>query len=319
LNLSRKTAKHTRVRTRRDGGISLAFWLMMLPGLILLFAFAYLPMGGVIIAFKNYRPIDGIFGSAWAGLENFRFLFGSGLAWRITWNTLALNTLFITSGTLVSLGFALLLNEVRLGKRGRFAADIYQSIFFFPFFVSYVIVGYLCYAILNADTGILNRMLMVLKLEPVNWYASPEYWPVILMIINLWKNVGYGIVIYSAGILAIEPTYYEASRIDGATKWQQVRFITLPLLWPLIVINLLLSVGRIFYADFGLFFNVTRDAPLLYPTTDVIDTFVFRALRQLGDFGMAGAAAFFQSIVGFALIYLSNWLVKRRNPELGLF
>ncbi len=307
-------------RSRHDSGQNLALMLMALPGVLVLFVFAYLPMGGAIIAFKDYRAIEGILGSAWVGLKNFEFIFTSGTAWRITVNTLYLNLLFIVTGTFGSLALALLLNEIQgRGRASRWLARIYQSALFFPFFISYVIVGYFGFAILNTDTGILNRLLEQFGIAPVSWYATPAAWPLILVLVNLWKGVGFGTVIYLAGILGIDPVYYEAAAMDGATKFQQVRFITLPFLAPLVTINVLLAIGRIFFADFGLFYNVTRDQSLLYPTTDVIDTYVFRALRQLGDFGMAGAAGLYQSVVSLILVLLSNWIVRRRDPERGLF
>ena len=298
-------------------GQNLSWLLMCLPALIVLGMFSYAPMAGVVIAFKNYRASDGIWGSAWVGLKNFEFLFNSGNAIRITWNTIFLNSLFILTGLIVALAFALVLNELQ--RSSRRAVGLYQSALFFPFFISFVIVSYFTFALLNFDTGLMNRLLKWLGAQPVNWYTSPRYWPLILVLVNLWKGVGFGTVIYLSGMLAIDRGYYEAAEIDGASKWQQVRYITLPLLAPLITINVLLSVGRIFYADFGLFYFVPRDSSLLYPTTDVIDTFVFRALRSLGDFGMSGAAALYQSVIGFALVIFSNWIVRRHDPERALF
>jgi putative aldouronate transport system permease protein len=303
-----------RAKRRR---FNLTLMLMTLPGLLMLLLFSYLPMAGAVIAFKDYRAVDGLFGSAWVGFKNFEFLLGSGAIWRITWNTIFLNSLFILSGLGVGLLLALLIYEVRTANR--WLIRFYQSAFFFPFFISYIIVGYFGYALLNTDYGLLNRLLSTVGLQSVNWYGEPRYWPLILVLVNLWKNVGFSVVIYLSGALAIDTAYFEAAALDGATKWQQARFITLPLLAPLITINVLLQVGRIFFADFGLFYNVTRDSSLLYPTTDVIDTYVFRALRTLGDFGMSGAAGLYQSVVGFALVLASNWIVKRRDPDRALF
>jgi putative aldouronate transport system permease protein len=294
-----------------------AWGLMCVPALVLLALFSYLPMAGAVIAFKNYRASQGIWGSEWVGFKNFEFLFNSGNAWRITLNTIFLNGLFIVTGLVVALALALVLYELQGSSRR--AVGFYQSALFFPFFISYVIVSYFTYALFATDTGLLNAMLKSLGLAAVNWYTSSQYWTWILVLVNLWKGVGFGVVIYLAGMLAIDKGYYEAAEIDGASKWQQVRFITLPLLAPLITINLLLAVGRIFYADFGLFYFVPRDSSLLYPSTDVIDTFVFRALRSLGDFGMAGAAGLYQSVVGFVLVLFANWVVRRHDPERALF
>jgi putative aldouronate transport system permease protein len=291
------------------------FFVMALPALALLFIFNYLPIPGIIIAFKNFKGAQGIFGSAWVGLKNFEFLFTSATAWRITKNTLVLNSIFIMTGVAMSLGVALLLNEVRKPALTRF----YQSAVFFPYFVSWVIVGMFTFAILNADNGMLDTILVNLGLEPIHWYGEPSFWPTILTVVNLWKSSGYWSIIYLAAILGISTEYYEASMIDGASRWQQTFSITLPLLLPLIIINVLLSVGHIFFADFGLFYYVTNDSSQLYSATDVIDTYVFRALRSMGDFGMAAAAGLYQSVVGFILIILSNYVVKRIDPEKSLF
>jgi putative aldouronate transport system permease protein len=289
--------------------------LMAAPGLLLLIVFNYLPMPGIIIAFKNFKTNKGILGSDWVGLKNFEFLFGTDIAWRITTNTLLLNSLFIVTGIAASLALALLLNEVRVRALARF----YQSAVFFPYFVSWVIVGYFGFALLNADNGLLNSLLGRWGLPAVAWYQEPVYWPIILAVTNLWKTAGYWSIIYLAAMYAIGQEYYEAAMIDGASRWQQIVSITLPMLLPLIITNFLLSVGRIFFADFGLFYYVTRDSSMLYPTTDVIDTYVFRALRSMGDFGMAAAAGLYQSFVGFVLVVLANWTVKRMDPEKSLF
>jgi putative aldouronate transport system permease protein len=288
---------------------------MSLPALALLFVFNYLPIPGIVIAFKNFKAAKGLFGSETVGFKNFEFLFNSATAWRITSNTLMLNSIFIVTGIIMSLGIALMLNEVRIKGLARF----YQSSVFFPYFVSWVIVGMFSFAILNADNGMINSALVKMGFQPITFYSKPRYWPAILTIVNLWKSSGYWSIVYLAAILGINTEYYEAAMIDGASRWQQVTSITLPLLLPLIIINVLLSVGRIFYADFGLFYYVTNDSSMLYPTTDVIDTFVFRALRSMGDFGMAAAAGLYQSVVGFILIVLSNWIVKRIDPEKSLF
>jgi putative aldouronate transport system permease protein len=312
-NLAGRSSLWSRIkRSVRKNGV---FFLMSLPALSLLFVFNYLPIPGIIIAFKNFKAAKGIFGSDWVGLKNFEFLFTSSTAWRITSNTLILNSIFIVTGIAMSLGIALMLNEVRKPGMARF----YQSSVFFPYFVSWVIVGMFSFAILNADNGLINSSLVKMGLEPVHWYGKPQYWPAILTIVNLWKSSGYWSIIYLAAILGISPEYYEAAMIDGASRWQQTTSITLPMLLPLIIINVLLSVGHIFFADFGLFYYVTNDSSQLYPTTDVIDTYVFRALRSMGDFGMAAAAGLYQSTVGFILIVLTNWIVKRIDPEKSLF
>jgi putative aldouronate transport system permease protein len=291
------------------------FLLMAAPALLLLIVFSYLPMFGVIIAFKDFRAALGIFDSAWIGFKNFEFLFRSPTLGRITFNTIFLNGLFIVTGTVGAIALALLLNEVRL----KLAARMYQTVVFFPYFISWVIVGYFSFALLNSDNGLINSTLANLGLQEVAWYSSPQYWPWILMLTNLWKGVGYGSIIYLAGMLGINQDYYEAAMLDGANKLQQVRYITLPFLVPIMIITTLLAIGRIFFADFGLIYYTTRDNSLLYPTTDVIDTFVFRALRVNADIGMAAATGLYQSVVGFLLVILSNWLVKRADPDRALF
>ena len=302
-----------RRRASKDG----ALLLMMLPGLLVLLVFSYAPMVGLVIAFKNYRAYQGIWGSAWSGLQNFQYLFSTADAWHITYNTLVMNSLFIVTTLAGSLGIALLLNEIR--DSGTWLPRFYQSTLFLPYVLSYVLISYFVFALLSSDSGLLDKLLIRLGLHPVDWYSSPQYWPAILTIVNLWKSAGFWSIVYLAGILAISPEYYEAARIDGANKWAQIRYITLPLLMPLIIINVLLSVGRVFYADFGLFYQVTGNNGLLYSTTDVIDTYVYRSLTSIGDVGMAAAAGAYQSVVGFVLVVLANWLVRRIDPEKALF
>ena len=316
----RQPGRFTRMGMRLFGGqrnlqTNLTLTLMALPGILMLLVFAYLPMVGLIIAFKDYRFADGILGSEWIGFENFRFLFGTDNAWRITRNTLGMNSLFIVTGTVASLLIALLMNEVYTSWISKY----YQTMLFFPYFVSWIIVSYFVFGFLNGETGIANQILTTLGMEPISWYREPKYWPGILTLAHLWQGVGFGSIVYLAGMLGIDTGYYEAAKIDGASKWQQIRYITLPLILPLIIILVLLAVGRIFNADFGLFYFVPRDNPMLYPTIDVIDTFVYRSLVQLGDIGMAAAAGFYQSVVGFVLVVGANWLVRRLNPDNSLF
>lgn len=291
--------------------------LMALPGLLLLLVFSYLPMFGVIVAFKDFKAVKGIFDSDWIGFKNFEFLFSTSDAWRITFNTLSLNALFIVTSTLGAIAIALLLNEVR--ERTKKLTNFYQSALLLPHFISYVIVGYFVFAFLNTDNGLVNKTLAGFGVNEISWYSSPQYWPAILTSVNLWKSVGFNSIIYLSGILAINPEYFEAARIDGATKWKQITRITIPLIMPLIIITTLLAIGRIFYADFGLFFQVTRDNGLLYPTTDVLDTYVYRALRVSGDVGMAAAAGLYQAVVGFVLVVAANWVVRRIDADKALF
>jgi putative aldouronate transport system permease protein len=308
-----KTVSRRQVRMRS----TLTLFLMGLPALLLLLVFSYVPMVGVVMAFKDYRPARGVFGSAWVGLQNFRFLFSSGDAWHITFNTVFMNALIIAANLVVSLALALLLNEVR--DRSPRLAKVYQSAVFLPFVFSWVVVSYFVLAFLDADHGLVNHVLAGVGMRPVDWYSRSGFWPLILTIVAVWKGVGFWVIAYLAAIIAINPEYYEAASMDGAGRWQQMRRITLPMLVPLIVINLLLSVSHIFHADFGLFFQVTRNSTLLYPTTDVIDTYVYRSLTSLGDVGMSAAAGLYQAFVGFVLVVLANWLVRRRDPQKALF
>jgi len=304
-------------RSRRSFRQNFDYFLMAFPGLALLFVFSYVPMFGIVIAFMDYRASRGIFGSRWIGLKNFQFLFTSSDAWRITSNTLFLNLTFIITSTIAALFIAVLINEVRMKRL--ILSNFYQSSLLLPHFISWVVVGILTFAFLSTDSGIINNLLGRFGVQPVRWYSEPEAWRWILPIVNLWKHVGFSSLLYVAGLLGISPEYYEAAALDGASKWKQTLHITLPLLLPLIIITTLLAIGRIFYADFGLFYHVTRDSSLLYPTTDVIDTYVFRALRVTGNVGQAAAAGFYQSVVGFILVLLSNWLVRRIDPDRALF
>ena len=307
--------RNWRPRYRRWLRLNGAPIMMSLPAILVLFVFAYLPMFGIIIAFKEYRFDKGIFGSEWIGLTNFRFLFGSDVAWRITRNTLVMNFLFIVTGTITNIVVALLMNEVQ----GKLRAKFYQSALFLPHFLSWVVVGYFAFAFLSLDSGILNQIIVSLGGDTVAWYREPQHWPAILVVVTLWKGVGYGSIFYLAIMLGINPEFYEAAKIDGANKIQQIRYITMPHLVPVMIILTLFSISHMFRADFGLFFNVTRDQAALYPTTDVIDTFVYRALRQMNDLGMSAAAGVYQSVVGFILVLTVNWIVRRVDPEKALF
>jgi putative aldouronate transport system permease protein len=310
-------------KTIKRGGIM--FWLqrngawlfMSAPAVLLLFVFSYLPMYGIIIAFKNYKAGRGILGSDWIGFKNFEFLFATDTAMRTVRNTVVLNLLFIAMGTIAAILIAFLFYELYGSAMLRF----YQSSVFFPSFLSWVIVSFFVYAFLSTKSGLVNNTLIryLPDFVPVIWYQKAEAWPWILLVVNLWKNAGAGSVIYLAGMLAINPEYYEAAAIDGASKWQQRLQITIPMLRPLILIQLLLSLRNVFSADFGLFFFVTQNTPQLYSTVDVIDTFVYRSLVKLGNVGMAAAAGLFQASVGFLLVVLCNWFVRRVDPDYALF
>lgn len=295
---------------RRNGELL----VLALPAVVVTFVLSYLPLVGLILAFKDFNYSQGIFGSDWVGFENFRFFFESLSAWRVTRNTILYNGTFIIIGNAAAMAVAILLSLIR-----RRPARLYQIVLFIPYFLSWVVVGFIVFAFLNNRTGVVNTLLQGAGLEPVSWYFTPGVWPGFIVLSHLWKMVGYISTIYFARLLAIDPNLYEAAAIDGATRGQQVFRITIPQLLPVGVMLMLLSVGQIFYADFGLFYFVPRDVGPLYPVTDVIDTFVFRALRQRGDVGMASAAGLYQSIVGFALVMFSNWVARRIDPEYAIF
>lgn len=294
----------------------LPLYLMFLPGAIYLFINNYLPMTGIVVAFKNYNARKGIWGSPWAGLKNFEFLFASSDAWIITRNTILYNVVFILLNTVVGIAFAIFICD-SVSKRLR---KVYQSAILFPYLMSAVILGYIVYAFFSQQTGIVNNTILpALGLEGISWYQKAEYWPYILVFVNLWKGVGYGTLIYISSINGIDPSLYEAARLDGARKWQQIRYITLPFLVPTIITLTLLNIGRIFYSDFGLFYQVPRNSGLLFATTNVIDTYVYRGLMETGNIGMSAAAGFYQSVIGFVLVLAANGVVRKFSKENALF
>ncbi|MDD4849157.1 MAG: ABC transporter permease subunit [Gemmiger sp.] len=285
-------------------------------GLLYLFINNYMPMAGLVLAFKQYNARKGIWGSDFNGLKNFEFLFKTRDAWIITRNTIAYNAVFIVLGTIFSVTVAILLNEVRSAK----AKKLYQTVTLIPYMVSIVVVSYLANALLATDNGFINtQVLAPLGQDPVAWYTTPGPWPVILVLINLWKGFGYSSIIYFATLVGINREYYEAAVIDGASWWQQVTHVTLPGLKNTIITMTLLSVGRIFYSDFGLFYQVPMNSGPLYDVTNTIDTYVYRGLMQNNNIGMASAAGFYQSLVGFALVLAANTIVKKISPENALY
>jgi putative aldouronate transport system permease protein len=320
LDTLNKPSKRTRRSSLKGYNLrrNITWFLMALPALIWLLIFKYLTLFGTWIAFTDYKVRYGIFGSEFVGLDNFRFLFATETAVRATRNTILLNLLFISMGVIAALFVAWLLFEIYTSHLTRY----YQTLLLLPRFISWVVVSYFVYALLATENGLINATLRNLGLEGISWYNSPNYWPPILLLVSLWSGVGIGSLIYLSGMLAIDVQLYEAARIDGANKWQQFAYITFPTLLPLIVINLLLQMAGIMNADFGLFFQVTRNQPLLYPTTDVLDTYIYRSLIVTRDISMAAAAQFYQSIVGFVLVIFFNWVVRRierADEPLSLF
>ncbi len=291
--------------------------VLALPATLLVFIFSYIPMGGVFLAFKNVR-YDDVFGSPWNGFKNFEFFFKND-AWAVTRNTLAYNAAFIVIGTVFALILALMLNEIR----SRRLTKTYQTIFFFPYFFSWVIVTYMVYSFL-APKGILpvafgKQLKSLFGINLSSFYTTAKWWPGFIIFLNTWKTVGYNSVLYYAGLMGISNEYYEAAQIDGANKLQMIRYITLPLLTPLVSIMTLLAIGGIFRADFGLFYFVPRDVQMLRDVTAVIDTHVYRMLKFSGDLGMSTAVGLYQSVLGFVVVMVSNAIVKRIEPENSAF
>ncbi|SMQ72071.1 putative aldouronate transport system permease protein [Bacillus sp. OV166] len=309
------TGKKTSVRMMKFKRY-LPLFIMMLPGLIYLLINNYLPMFGLLIAFKDINYAKGIFGSDWIGFKNFEYLFSTRDAFVITRNTILYNGGFIILNTILAIGVAIMLNEIK----NKLAKSFYQSVILLPFLISMVIVSYLGFAFLSEDVGYLNKTILpLLGLDGISWYNESKFWPYILTFINMWKGVGFLCVIYLAAIIGIDQEYYEAATLDGANKWKQIIHITLPSIMPVIIMMTLLGIGRIFYSDFGLFYQVPMNSGAIYDTTNVIDTYVYRGLMQLGDIGMSAAAGLYQSIVGFVLVLLSNYLVRKKSKDNALF
>lgn len=314
-SMAKPKKKHTFLyEMKKNRGL----YLMALPGILGFLLINYIPMGGVIIAFQDYNPIAGLWGSEWNGLKNFEFFFASNTAWQVTRNTILYNLLFIVLGIGLGMVFAILIS----GLRAQRMAGFYKSVLFLPYLLSWVVASFLLFSFLSVDRGIVNQVLAVLGVDPIQWYSEPKYWTVIIPLAYLWKNVGYFSVIFYAGITGISPDYYEAAEIDGASRLQQTLRITIPSLMPIVITLVLLQTGKIFFAafgDWGLFYNLPMQSGILYPTTNVIDTYVYNALRQMNDFGMSTAVGLYQSVVGCVLVLLSNWAVRRYDKEQAMF
>ncbi len=293
---------------------SLSLLVLTLPALIYFLIWHYAPMFGLIIAFKDYSYELGILGSRWIGFDNFKFFFLSQDAWRITRNTVGYGALFIIVDAVTAVGMALLMNEVK----SRAAIKTYQTIMLFPQFLSWVVVGFITYILLNPALGIFNKGLEAIGLKGIDWFSEPKYWPYILTLVHIWKSIGMNMIMYYAALLGINHELYEAATLDGANRLQQCWYISIPALIPLITMLSILAVGNIFRGDFGLFYQIPRDVGVLYPTTDVIDTYVYRGLKN-GDMGTTSAVGFFQSVVGLAMVLITNWIVKKIEPENAMF
>ena len=294
---------------------TLPLYVMMLPGLIYLAVNNYLPMFGLTFAFKDINYTTGVWQSPWCGLDNFGYLFRTKDAYVIFRNTVLYNVAFIVLGTVLAIAVAILLSQVR-GKMMR----VYQTTILIPYLIAITVVAYLGYAFLSTDTGFINNSILApLGIEPISFYSNSGYWPAILIFIYLWKNFGYNTILYYATLIGIDDSYYEAAVIDGASTWQQIRHITLPCLKTTIITLTIMAIGRMFYSDFGLFYQVPMSNGLLFDATQTIDTYVFRALIQSNDVGRSSAAGFLQSILGFALVLGANLVVRKVDKDSALF
>jgi putative aldouronate transport system permease protein len=295
-------------------------YLLGLPCLVLAILLRYLPMGGVIMAFQDFDIGRGILSSPWVGLRNFEFFFSAGVFWRLLRNTLYLNFLFVTFGTVFQVALALGLNEVRHRLFQRFS----QSVSFLPFFISWAVVAMILNGLINYDLGALNGFLRSQGIERVSFYTNPKAWPALLTVLRMWKTSGSGAVVYLAALTGIDPQLYEAAMMDGAGRWRMIRHINLPLLKPTVIILTLLALGSIMYGDLQMIYPIVRDQGMIYSTTDVIDTYMYRAMRQMGtQYGILTAVGLFQALIGMTLVLGSNqvarWYSAREGEEYALF
>ena len=291
-------------------------WLLALPGIILTLMFAYIPMSGLVIIFKDYNYRDGIFGSPWVGFKNFEFFFANfSKAWRATRNTILLNLCYTVFGTAMAVMLAVMFNEIRHKKYLKAT----QSLSIMPYFISWVVAGGILRALLNYDGGAINNLLVTLGFDKVDFYNDPKYWRIILTLCNIWKGAGYNGIIYFSTIAGFDTSLYESAQVDGANLWQRIRYITIPLLKPTIIIMFLLSIGKIMSGDLTMMMSITNLSSMLLETTDIIDTYVYRSVIGMGDFVMGSAVGLYQSMFGFALVLFSNWLVGKFDKEYRVF
>lgn len=300
----------------KSGGIkNLSLYLLMLPGLIYLFINNYLPMFGLTFAFKKINYTVGIFRSPWVGFENFTYLFKTRDAFIIFRNTILYNLVFIGLGTVLAITVAIMLGQIK----NKFMR-VYQTSILIPYLLSTAVISYLAYAFLSSDTGFINNsILKPLGAKGIEWYSSPQYWPAILIFIYLWKSFGYSSILYFATLIGIDDSYYEAAVVDGASTWQQIKYITLPCLKPTIITLVIMHLGRMFYSDFGLFYQVPMNNGMLFDVTNTIDTYVYRGLLQLNDVGRSSAAGFLQSVFGFILVLTANYITRKVDADSALF
>lgn len=289
-------------------------YLMCVPGLILLVMFCYIPLAGIWMAFTDYNVVDGIFGSPFVGLQNFKYFFTSKMGLKVIYNTLFINLWGLVLGLIFPVSIAIFFNEIR----GRIFKKITQSMMFFPYFLSWVVVGAIIYGLFASDIGVVNHILQAVGLDTVRWYAEPKYWKGIIIFADVWKWCGYNSIVYMAAMASFDATLYEAAQVDGSNKFQRILHVTLPLLKPTMVILTLMSIGRIFYGDFGMVYGIVGNNPVLYDEVTIIDTYVYSAMRTLG-FSYTTAIGLFQSLMGLILVTVSNHFAKKINDGEGLF
>ncbi|OPJ65265.1 ABC transporter permease [Clostridium oryzae] len=308
--------KPAKVSTFKQIKKSKTLILMCVPAIIFFFIFSYIPMPGLYLAFIKYNYAQGIFKSAFCGLDNFRFLFMSGEIWKLTRNTVLYNLAFIILGNLIQIFVAILLNEIR----SKWFKKISQTIMFLPYFISAVIVGLFAYNFLNYDSGVLNHILKTFHQVPIKAYQTPWIWPIIIIAVFLWQGTGYGSIVYFAAIMGIDSEIMEAAEIDGANAFQRIRHILLPCLKPTFVILMLFSLGGILKGNFGLFYNLVGSSnTVLFDRTDIIETFVFRSLMNNFNFSLGSAVSLYQSVFGFIIVMTANWIVKKIEPDYSIF
>lgn len=288
--------------------------LLALPMVIMIFIFNYIPLYGLVLPFKDYKVNLGFLKSPWAGIENFKYLFTGEDILRATKNTVLYNLVFLAGVTICGLIVALMLFQL-----SRRAVKTYQTVFFMPYFFSWVVVSYVVLSVFDMKYGVANKILTLLGKPGIMWYNEPKYWPFILVFMHLWKNVGYRALVYYAALMNVDMTLYEAADLDGATGLQKITNVAIPAIMNLIVMMLIMDFGHVMSGDFGLFYNVPLNSSLLYSTTDIINTYVYRGLMQLGDIGMSSAATLYQSVVGFILVMLANYVTRKVSEENALF
>ena len=309
------------IKDLKWAGRNWPLYAMFIPGFVLTLLFAYFPMFGIIIAFKKINLRDGIIGSPWVGLDNFTALFRNQSVWDAIRNTLIYNTVFIFAGLVLAVSLAVALSLIK----SKLASKTYQTVFIMPHFLSMVVIAYLVFAFLNMESGFVNNkiipMIMGENADKINWYAKPAAWPIILFIVKTWATVGYDSIVYLAAISGIDSELYEAAAIDGASTWQKIIHVTIPSLKTMMIIMTILAIGKIFSADFGLFYTVTMNSGALYPTTLVINTYVYNLMTAAGgaSMGMSSAAAMLQSIVGFIMVVSTNMIVRKVDYDSALF